>query len=191
MIREPYLLQRCAACMAGHYCEGNGQPALKCGGDTFSEPLSTSADACVESEFVELIFNMPLSAEEFSNEMQLDFIACIAETVGINSTYVSIDFAQTSGRRSERRTWFQSERPTQRHPRHQSHQRKLVSASLDIETRIASTDNRAQELLNKLTEDSLNQALKTRGLPTGVFTRAPSIVRKTTESTHSQTSGLQ
>ena len=73
IIKEPYLMQACLPCEAGSYCTGGADPRLKCAADTFSTPLSSSKDACVGAEFVDLTISLPISEEEFTANKQAAF----------------------------------------------------------------------------------------------------------------------
>ena len=111
----------CRPCDAGYYCPGKSNPALKCSANTFSQPNASSPDSCIEAEFVSLTVNLPLQESEFDDEKQEGFKAAIASTAGVETSSVQIvSYAQTSTRRRK--------------------SRKLLAVSLDVETRLASTD---------------------------------------------------
>ena len=155
IVSSPYLQQACRPCAAGFYCAGGSDPALKCPKDTFSEPMSRSQDACVESQEVALTVNLPMSAAEFTQEKQMVFKESIAEVAGVKPSFVEItDIAQVSTRRNASRT--------------------LLAASIEVMTRIRTISGDAEEIVNRLDEDTINAQLAKNGLPEGQVTRKAS-----------------
>ena len=170
IVRAPYLDQRCQACEAGYYCPGGSNPALKCSSNTFSKPNASKPDSCIEAEFVDLTVKLPLTESEFDAEKQEGFKAAIASAAGVDASSVEIvSYAQTSTRRKSR---------------------TLLAASIDVETRMASTDGNAMDLVKKLDADTINQNLQQNGLPPGEITKAPSIQKDATSESVWSTSNL-
>ena len=145
IVRSPYLQQACRPCDAGFYCTGGSDPELRCPPNTFSKALSSSKEACVESEFVEVTLNLPITKADFTAAKQLAFKKSIAAAAGTNESYVEIvSFAQVSTRRSAR---------------------ALLAASLGVETRVATMESSTKEILGALDEEAINTELAKNGMP--------------------------
>jgi hypothetical protein len=157
IVTAPYREQACLPCAASYYCSGGAAPASKCPSQTLSEPKASSKEACRKADFVGLTVNLPLLESVFDNDKQAGFKQAIASSAGVNVSNVEIiSLAQTSMRRLDSRA-------------------DLLPA-LDVETVVGSMEGNAQDIVNKLQLNTINQNLQLNGLPPCKLTKAPTVI---------------
>ena len=124
---------------------------------TINPALMKNGNARVKAEVVELTVNLPIVSSEFDETKQAGFKLSIADAAGVHIGRVEIvNFLQTSLRGNG-----VAALPS----------RQLLAATIDVETRIATTDGNAKDLIKALKPDTINLILQNHGLPEGKLTK--------------------